>query len=84
MKLMEMNFLDGSDMDLCVRAYIEKSYICGYVPIDFSAPIVHGSTRNYNTYNNSESYQINKREKERLHAICANKPGLKKFEQQWI
>jgi len=90
-KLVEMNFLnedeyflDGSDIDLCARAYIEKSYICGYVPIDFTAPIVNGSTRNYNSYDNSIEYQINKCEKERLQNICQNKPGLKKYADKWI
>jgi glycosyltransferase involved in cell wall biosynthesis len=72
-KLEELNFLDetnffldNSDHDLMCRAYLEKKYVCGYVPIDFYAPIFLGSTRNTNNYNYSEKYIINKIEKEKL------------------
>lgn len=42
----EKNFyLDDSDHDLFARAYYEKKRICGYIPIDFSAPLEDGSTR---------------------------------------
>lgn len=51
-KLIEMNyldeknyFLDNSDHDLFVRAYIQKGYICGHLSVDFEAPLVDGSTR---------------------------------------
>lgn len=51
-KLIEMNYLDeenyyldNSDHDLMIRSYLLKEYICGYVPIDFYAPIENGSTR---------------------------------------
>lgn len=41
----ENYFLDNSDHDLMIRAYLFKRYICGYVPIDFNSPIANGSTR---------------------------------------
>jgi glycosyltransferase involved in cell wall biosynthesis len=87
-KLSEMNyldednyFLDDSDHDLMARSYIEKGYICGYVPIDFYAPLFLGSTRNNNTYNFCKEYLINQNEKQRL----LNKPknGLEKYKNIW-
>lgn len=51
-KLIEMNyldeknyFLDNSDHDLFVRAFVQKGYICGHISVDFDAPLVDGSTR---------------------------------------
>tara|TARA_B110000967_G_scaffold152393_1_gene156605 strand:- start:3876 stop:4721 length:846 start_codon:yes stop_codon:yes gene_type:complete len=51
-KVKELNYLDeknyfmnNSDHDLMARAYILKKYICGYVPIDFNAPIADGSRK---------------------------------------
>lgn len=89
-KLEELNyldedsyFLDNSDHDLMARAYLEKKYICGYVPIDFYSPLDQGSTRNNNTYNNSKEYLINKNEKEMLRIKCEFKPGLKKYLNIW-
>jgi len=38
-------FLDNSDHDIFARALKEKGWICGYVPIEFLSPLVHGSTR---------------------------------------
>jgi len=38
-------FLDNSDHDLFARAYSEKGWVCGYCPIDYSSPLVNGSTR---------------------------------------
>lgn len=58
-------FLDNSDHDLMIRAYLSKGYICGYVPIDFKAPLSDGSTRNNKKYNNNE-YIINECEKRKL------------------
>jgi len=43
-----------------------KGYICGYVPIDFKAPLCDGSTRNNNKYNNKKEYIINEVEKRKL------------------
>lgn len=87
-KLEELNyldeenyFLDDSDHDLMARAYIEKQYICGYVPIDFYAPLFLGSTRNDKTYNFSEEYIINKTEKEKLRNKEVN--GLNKYRNIW-
>ena len=89
-KLEELNFLndeeyflDDSDHDLMVRAYLEKGYICGYVAIDFDAPLCLGSTRNNKNYNNSKEYMINKFEKEALKNKCASKLGLNKFRYIW-
>ena len=89
-KLEELNFLneddyflDNSDHDLMARAYLEKKYICGYVPIDFYAPLVLGSTRNNKTYNFSKEYLINKNEKERLQTKYSNCLGLNKYKNIW-
>jgi glycosyltransferase involved in cell wall biosynthesis len=88
-KLKELNylneedyFLDNSDHDLMARAFLEKKYICGYVPIDFNAPLSEGSTRK-DAYINCNEYLINKEEKNRLSQLCNNKPGLKKYIDIW-
>lgn len=51
-KLIQLNYLDeehyyldNSDHDLMIRVYLSNNYICGYVPIDFYAPLEHGSNR---------------------------------------
>ena len=42
----EHNFyLDNSDHDLFARAFVKHGFICGYVPINFKAPLEDGSTR---------------------------------------
>jgi hypothetical protein len=89
-KLEELNFLnedeyflDNSDHDLMARAYLQKKYICGYVPINFDAPLVLGSTRNNKTYNFSKEYFINKNEKERLQNKYNNSIGLNKYKNVW-
>jgi len=51
-------FLDNSDHDLFARAYVEKGWICGYVPIDVHAPIVNGSTRKPRDAVNHETYVL--------------------------
>jgi glycosyltransferase involved in cell wall biosynthesis len=83
-KLEELNFLDeeeyfldDSDHDLMARAYIQKQYICGYVPIDFFAPIYLGSTRTVS------KCSINNDEKNRLSNICNSKLGLRKYQHIW-
>jgi glycosyltransferase involved in cell wall biosynthesis len=38
-------FLDNSEHDLFARAFVQKGWICGYVPIEFVSPISDGSTR---------------------------------------
>lgn len=35
------------------RAYLQHGYICGYVPIDFYAPLKNGSTRKSKDYKNT-------------------------------
>jgi hypothetical protein len=50
-------FLDDSEHDLFARAYLQKGWICGYVPVDVTSPLEDGSTRkprdsiNRNAYN---------------------------------
>ena len=88
-KLMELGyldeesyFLDNSDHDLMARAYLEKGYICGYMPIDFESPLRHGSTRNGNTYQFCKEFQINLMEKRRL--LAQKGIGLKKYTDRWL
>jgi glycosyltransferase involved in cell wall biosynthesis len=88
-KLKEMNyldeeeyFLDNSDHDLMARAYLEKKYVCGYVPIDFKAPLQDGSTRNSKDSTRIE-YTVNKLEKDALIEKCSAKLGLSKFVKIW-
>lgn len=76
-------FLDDSDHDLMARAYIEYGYICGYVAIDFHAPLCLGSTRNNNNYNNCKEYFINMHEKEVMYSKCKSKMGLNKYRHIW-
>jgi glycosyltransferase involved in cell wall biosynthesis len=78
----ESYFLDDSDHDLMARAYLEKGYICGYVPIDFESPFRHGSTRNYNTYQFCKEFQINLMEKRRL--LAQKGIGLNKYADRWL
>jgi hypothetical protein len=89
-KLKELNyldeenyFLDNSDHDLMARAYLEKKYICGYVPINFYSPISEGSTRNNKNYNNCKEYLINKKEKIILQYKTNSNPGLNKYISIW-
>jgi glycosyltransferase involved in cell wall biosynthesis len=80
----ENYFLDDSDHDLMIRAYLSKGYICGYVPIDFHAPLQLGSTRNTNTYDRCNEYLVNKAELERLKNIFASKEGIQKYKDRWV
>jgi len=89
-KLREMNyldednyFLDDSDHDLMARSFIQKQYICGYVPIDFNAPLQNGSTRN-NKYIDCQEFWINKIEKNRLTQLCHNSGLNIKYKKIWI
>lgn len=74
-------FLDNSDHDLMARAFLEKEYMCGYVPIEFKSPIQDGSTRNIQ-YVDCPEYKINKAEKERLSRICNS--SLEKYRDIWV
>ena len=38
-------YLDDSDHDIIIRAYLKYKFISGYVPINFNSPLTHGSTR---------------------------------------
>ncbi len=88
-KLIEMNyldeeeyFLDNSDHDLMARAFLEKNYICGYVPIDFKSPLGDGSTRK-NNFIDCQEYYINLEEKKKLTHWCKNKLGINKYKTVW-
>jgi hypothetical protein len=71
-KLIEINYLDEenffqefSDHEFMLRAYAEKKYICGYVPINYNSPLIDGTWRN-NIITDCEQYKINKAEKKYL------------------
>ena len=55
-------FLDNSDHDLFARAFVEKSWKCGYVPIDFSSPLENGSTRKQRDNLNEKYYNLKKKQ----------------------
>ena len=74
-------YLDNSDHDLMARAFLEKKYICGYVPIEFKSPIQDGSTRN-TKYLDCPEYKINNDEKEHLSRICNS--SLEKYRDIWV
>lgn len=59
----ENYFLDNSDHDLFARAYYQKKYICGYVPIDFISLLKNGSTRLMRDEKNEQVYQHYKKTK---------------------
>lgn len=59
----EINFFQhDSDHDLMARAFYKKGYICGYFPIEFEAPIHHGSGRKFHISSNFNKYEWQKRE----------------------
>jgi FkbM family methyltransferase len=66
-KLVEMGyldekhfFLDNSDHDLFARAYKEKGWTCGYIPIDYISVLDNGSTRKVRDALNEEHFQRKK------------------------
>jgi glycosyltransferase involved in cell wall biosynthesis len=73
-------YLDNSDHDLMARAFLEKQYMCGYVPIEFNSPLKDGSTRS-SLYLDTAEYKINKDERERLSKICNS--SLEKYMSRW-
>lgn len=82
-KLMEINYLDeenfyldDSDHDLFTRAWAQKGWICGYIPIHFNSPLEHGSTRKPRDAINS--YYLQERRKK------SNGGFLKKFMINYI
>lgn len=57
----EQNFyLDNSEHDLFARAWAQKRWICGYVPIHFDSPLVEGSTRKPRDALNEKFYTLRK------------------------
>ena len=74
-------FLDNSEHDLMARAFLQKQYRCGYVPIEFKSPMEDGSMRN-TAYVDCPEYKINKAEKERLSQICNS--SLEKYRDTWV
>ena len=89
-KLMELDyldeehyFLDNSDHDLMLRAYLQKKYICGYVPIDFLSPLENGSTR---CLEKNAKDTINLNELNRLKNIMGkgfNDSYIQKYKKLW-
>lgn len=82
-KLIEMNYLDeehyyldNSDHDLMIRAYLSKKYICGYVPIDFYTRLENGSTRKQKDKKNSDKLNYLRNN--------INPNYIKKYQGQWI
>ena len=53
-------FLDNSDHDLFARAFLQKKWICGYVPIDFISLLENGTTRKQRNEINQKYYNIKK------------------------
>tara|TARA_R110002074_G_scaffold65363_1_gene155431 strand:+ start:4680 stop:5540 length:861 start_codon:yes stop_codon:yes gene_type:complete len=88
-KLIELNYLnddiyylDDSDHDLMARAYLEKKYICGYVPINFNSPLSHGSTRN-NKCSDQHYNNINITKKRILHQIYKENNKMPYYKSIW-
>jgi len=89
-KLQELNYLDednyfleNCDHDLMARAYISKGYICGYVPIEFNAPLNDGTRRKNKVHDNSTEGIINQNEKLKRAQECSKGKGLKKYKLLW-
>ena len=53
-------FLDNSDHDFFARAYAQKKWICGYMPIEFHAPLTNGTTRKPRDALNEQFYNYKK------------------------
>lgn len=57
----EVNFfLDDSDHDLFARAYHQKKWLCGYVPIEVKVSLANGSTRKGRDPLNQRIYESKK------------------------
>ena len=54
----EKFFLNNSDHDLIIRAYLNYHYICGYIPINFKADLKNGSTRKKKDEKNESQLKI--------------------------
>jgi glycosyltransferase involved in cell wall biosynthesis len=77
----ENYFLDDSDHDLMARAFLQKKYICGYVPIEFKSPLSAGSTRNSKKYV-CLAADINKMTRDELQA--KSRKGIHVYKDRWI
>jgi glycosyltransferase involved in cell wall biosynthesis len=77
----ENYFLDDSDHDLMARAFLQKNYICGYVPIEFKSPLSAGSTRNSKTYA-CLAADVNKRTRAELQA--RSRKGIQVYKDRWV
>lgn len=53
-------FLDDSDHDLFARGFLQKKWVCGYVPIEFNSPLSNGSTRKKRNEINEKYYNLKK------------------------
>ena len=88
-KLKELNYLDeehyyldNSDHDLMLRAYLEKKYICGYVPMDFLAPLQHGTIRSIKNKNEQDAINLN--ELNRLKQTLSGCPHFYTYKSRWV
>jgi len=75
-------FLDDSDHDLFARAFLQKGWTCGYVPIDFTTSLENGSTRKERDELNTQAFQYKK-------YTCISSNGflaknISKLPKQWI
>lgn len=55
----EKFFLGYDDHDLCLRAWAQKNYRSGYIPIDFSSPLRDGASRKMRTINQEFEIVLN-------------------------
>lgn len=92
-KLIEMDYIDennfyqeNSDHELMIRAYLEKQYICGYVPITFKAPVKDGTgrkdTSGYYLKINREKQNINNNQKKKRGCWYGN--STIKNSEKWV
>lgn len=70
-------FLDNSDHDVIARAFLEKNYISGYVPINFSSPLQDGSTRNKKINKTNGKYKSLRKKQCLIENNLAKLPSLK-------
>jgi hypothetical protein len=79
-------FLNNSDHDLMARAWLTHRWICGYVAIDFSAPLNEGTLRNIYKYADTHprEWRVNRDEFARLSAAADMAPGLKRHTAHWV
>lgn len=66
----ENYFLHDSDHEIMARAYLEKGYICGYLPMDFHSLVREGSMRKGKERDKKNSYKL---------SYLKNKPRIDKI-----